>query len=185
MAEAPGDQCLALGLKPVAVPILSANPRVIGALHQAILARHTEAALRAALLAAGFQQLRIHQFKQLGFFRAHIHHNHTPQDAHLRRGQTHAAGIQKGFFHIIQQLVELAVKSSHRLADLVQCRVSGCQNLSKSHLTSLFLYSNPFTSTKADTPRFNLSCWNCRSRLAVTFRSWRVIRHRSVSRYRK
>ena len=63
MAEAPGDQFLALSLEPLTVPVLRANLGIVGALHQTVLARNAEAPLRAALLAAGLHQLRIHQLQ--------------------------------------------------------------------------------------------------------------------------
>ena len=80
MAEAAGNQLLALGLVPVAVPILGTHLGIVGALHQAVFAGDAEATLCPLLLAVGFQQLRVYQLQNL---LAGIHNHHSAQNAHL------------------------------------------------------------------------------------------------------
>ena len=138
MAEAPGDQRFPLGLKPLAVPILGANLGIVGALHQTVLARNAETALRAALLAAGLHQLRVHQLQH---FLAGVHDHHPAQNPHLGGGQSHAVGFGQGIGHVVQQLVQPPVELFHRTAYLVQRRIFVRQNFAQSHnLTSFLLW---------------------------------------------
>ena len=138
MAEAPGDQFLALSLEPLTVPVLRANLGIVGALHQTVLARNAEAPLRAALLAAGLHQFRIHQLQN---FLAGIHDHNPAQNAHLGGGQSHAVSFGQGIGHVVQQFVQPPVEFLHRTAYLMQRRVFVCQNFAQSHdITSFLLW---------------------------------------------
>ena len=133
MTEAPGDDLLALGLEPLSIPVLGPDLGIIGPLHQAVFPGDAEAALGPLLLPIGFQQLRVHQLQDV---LSGVHHHHPAENAHLGGGQSHAVGLGQGFPHIVQQLVQTPVKFFHRTADLMQGRLVGRQNLTKSHILS-------------------------------------------------
>ena len=133
VAEAPGDQFLALGLEPVAVPVLGPDLGLVGPGHQTVLARDAQASFRAGLLPGGLHQRGIHQLQDL---LPDIHDHHTAQNAHLRSRQTHAVGFLQRLGHIVQQFVQLLIEGFHRLAHLMQSRILIRQDLSDPHMSS-------------------------------------------------
>ena len=135
-------------------------------------------AIRPALLTGSFYQGGVYQLQN---FLAGIHHHDPAEDPHLGRRKAHTLGIHQGLFHIVQKLAQPPVKFLHRPAYLVERRVLIRKNPSKSHICRS-PYSNPFTSTKAVTPRLPLSAPNCRSKKAKSCRSLRFSRQFTVSR---
>ena len=132
MAEATGGQLLVLYLEKIAVPILRPDTHRIGAGDDAELAGDAEAALQTCLLPLGGDDLRVHQFNDI-LVLVH-HHAHTAQHAHLRGGQTHAAGIQQCLLHVVDQRVQALIELRHRAAHLGQALVALQYDLSQSHI---------------------------------------------------
>ena len=137
MAEAAAGKTHALHLEPLAVSVLGANLHLIGALHQAELARHAETALRAVLLTGGGDNLRVNELDDiliLPFRHIGLQHQHCPaQNTYLGRSQAHAVFVGQGLGHIVQQLVQARIELGHRAAVLVQCRLALYKNIPSSH----------------------------------------------------
>ena len=116
VAEAAGGDALVLHLEPLAVTILRLDPHHIGARHFAVFAGNAEAAFQRRLLALGVDDLRIDQFNDLVIL---VQYDaDSAQNAHLRSGQTHAAGFLQRLRHVVQQRVEPVVELCHGAANL-------------------------------------------------------------------
>ena len=136
MAETTGNQFFSLSFVPIAKTILRTDLGIVGTLHQTVLTGHTQTALRAYILAIGFQHHGVHQLQNLF---TGIYQHHTAQNTHLRCGKTNTVGLNEGITHIVQQLVQPPVKFLNRLAHLVQSGIFIGQNLTKAHSQNLFL----------------------------------------------
>ena len=128
MAEAARRQRLVLHLKKRTVAVLGTHTHHIGARHHAVLAGHAQAALQTGLLTFGGNNFGIDQFDDLVIL---IHHHaQTAQNTHLRRRQTHTAGINQRFGHIVKQCMQARVEICHRTADLFQAIITLQDNFS-------------------------------------------------------
>ena len=134
VAEAPCGEIRVLHFKEIAVAILRAHPHHLRPGDDAVLPRDAQAALQPRLLSFGVDDLGIDQLNDLVVLV--LHHADTAQNAHLRRRQTHAAGIQQRFLHVVQQRVQTAVKIRNRAANLRQAFVPLQNDLSQCHDTS-------------------------------------------------
>ena len=94
-------------------------------MHQPILAGNGKAALAAALVARLFYD---HGIDQLVLALAHVDDDGAAQNAHLRRGDTHAPVLHR-LIHIIQQRPEALVKIGDRPAFFAQALVALLENI--------------------------------------------------------
>ena len=120
-----------LDLKPVAVPILGADGNHVGTGDDSILARHAQTALQASLAAALVDDLRVDELEDP--ILAGVHHHHAAQYAHLGRRQSHAAGVQQRFHHVVQKQMEAGIKLGDRTAHLGEDAVAHGYDVSECH----------------------------------------------------
>ena len=137
MAEAARGKSRALDLEPFAEAILRPDPDVHRALHETILARYAQAALRAVLLAGGLDYLGVNELDNvfvLALGNVGFEHEHrTAQYADLRRCKADAVCLGKRVRHIVEQLMQPRVKVCHRAALFVQRRIALCKYMSECH----------------------------------------------------
>ncbi len=99
MAETSGCEPFSFGFKPVPVSVLRTDAHFLRPFYKAVLVRNAEAALRAALLPFGGNDLRIEQFNKIRLltFRniCFQDYNRSPQNADLRCGKTDPVRVEK------------------------------------------------------------------------------------------
>ena len=131
MAEAPRGEPLSLGLKPAAEAVLGPDLHPFGPGDHAPLARNTETALGASLLALLGDDLRVDELHHPVVV---VGHDHRPaQDSHLGGRQPCALGLLQGLPHIVQQYMEPLVELRHLTALLGQQGIPLHHNLSDGH----------------------------------------------------
>ena len=73
--------------------------------------------------------------------------------ADLLRGKPDAAGLLRRFTHIVQQQVQTLIEFRHRVADLLQARVTFFSDLTNGHSSSSYCIA--LQSAKMSRPRFS------------------------------
>ena len=152
VAEAAGGDVLILDLEGRAVAVLRAHAHGVGTGDNAPASGQAQAALQAGLLALSLDDLGVHELDDLAL--AVLHDAHAAQDADLRRGKPDAAGLLQRFTHIVQQQVQTLIELRHRVADLLQARVTFFSDLTNGHSSSSYCIA--LQSAKMSRPRFSL-----------------------------
>ena len=134
MADGSGQKLCSFQFYGLHVLVKSPADDMVGSGDLSHFSGNGKAALHAALLSFGKDDLRVDQDMGLALIFCYINDNDPLEDAYLGRGQAYAAGFVHGLEHISDQGLHTVVHFLHCLAFLCQYGIAVLSDGSKCHV---------------------------------------------------